>query len=64
MGAPLLIGRDFDASTFSLSPRDLPVGSGRQFAFVGLKFYQQVNGVLYLLQDDGAVGLEVVGVSY
>lgn len=62
MGTALLVGRDFDASTFSLSPTDLPVGSGRQFAFVGLKFYQEVNGVLYLLQDEGAVGLEVVGI--
>lgn len=62
MGTPLLIGRDFDASTFSLCPTDLPVGSGKQFAFVGLQFYQEVNGELYLLRDEGAVGLEVVGV--
>jgi hypothetical protein len=62
MGSPLLIGRDYDADTFSLSPADLPVGSGKQFAFVGLKFYQEVNGVRYLLQEESAIGLEIVGI--
>jgi hypothetical protein len=61
MGTPLLIGRDFDSSIFSLCPKDLPVGGGKQFAFVGLRFYQEVNGVRYLLQDEGTIGLEVVG---
>lgn len=61
MGTPLLIGRDFEATSFSLSPTNLPVGTGSQLAFVGLKFYQEVNGVLYLLQNENAIGLELVG---
>lgn len=60
MGSPLYISRDYDADTFSLSLADLPIGIGNQFAFVGLKFYQEVNGELYLLQEDSAVGLEMV----
>lgn len=62
MGDPLLINRNYDADTFSLSLTNLPVGNGKQFAFVGLKFYQEVNGVLYLLQDENAIGLELVGI--
>jgi hypothetical protein len=61
-GTPLLIGRNFDASAFSLSLTDLPVVSGKQFAFVGLRFYQEVNGALHLLQDENAIGLELVGI--
>lgn len=60
MGTPLLIGRDYDVSSFTLSLRDLNFGLGKQFAYVGLKFYQEVNGELYLLQDEEAIGLELV----
>ena len=62
MGTPLLLDRDFVDSSFSLRPKDLPVVGGKEFAFVGLKFYQEVNGTKYLLQNESAIGLEVVGV--
>lgn len=63
MSDPLLVDRDYLADSFSLSPKDAVVGEGVRFAFVGLKFYQEVNGVMYVLQEEAAVGLEVVGVG-
>lgn len=63
MGAPLLIARDFKADTFSLKPTHLPEAYGMQFAFVGLQFFQEVNGIMYLLQEEGAIGLELVGIE-
>ena len=63
MGSPLLIARDSIADTFSLQPTHLPDTKGMQFAFVGLKFFQEVNGIMYLLQEEGAIGLELIGMK-
>lgn len=61
LGAPLLLGRDFTGSSFSLSPEQLPDGPGIRFAFVGVQFYQEVGGEMYLLKTDGAHGIELAG---
>lgn len=63
MSAPLLIGREYTADHFSLNPIAISGAEGFRFAFVGLKFYQEVNGIMYLLQEESAVGLEVVGLG-
>lgn len=63
LSAPLLVGRDYTDDQFSLSPIAPTVGEGFPFAFVGLQFYQEVNGILYLLQEETAVGLEVLSLG-
>ena len=61
LGAPMLLGRDFAGSSFSLCPEPVPNGTGKRFAFVGVQFYQEVGGEMYLLKEEGAHGLELVG---
>lgn len=56
---PLQIERHFSSSSFSLSVAAAPEGHGQLFAIVRVAFYQEVNGVSYLLPGDGAFGLQV-----
>lgn len=60
--ALLELGRDFGGNTFSLQTAALPDGDGLQFAMLRVGYYQQVNGVNYLLPGDGQFGLGIVGV--
>ncbi len=59
----LELGRDFAATSFSLQTAPLPDGDGVRFAILRVAYYQQVNGVNYLLPGDGLFGLGVVGVE-
>ena len=59
LSAPLLLGQDFNGTAFSLTPEQLPDGPGMRFAFVGVQFYQEVGGEMYLLKTDGAHGIEL-----
>ncbi|MGM5469845.1 hypothetical protein ACS386_06175 [Flavobacteriaceae bacterium LMO-SS05] len=61
LGTPLVIGRDFAGSTFSLDVPSLPGGNGLAFAMVRVAFYQSINGQPYLLEE--GFGLEIVGVE-
>ncbi len=60
---PLVIERDFNGDTFSVTVSGLPSGSGDVFAVARVGFYQDVNGKGYLLPGGGAFGVEVLGVS-
>jgi hypothetical protein len=39
----------------------LPDVGLQRFAFVGVTFYQEINGVKYVLKEDGNVGLMFIG---
>jgi hypothetical protein len=38
----------------------LPDVGLQRFAFVGVTFYQEINGVKYVLKEDGNVGVTLV----
>ncbi|MGJ8591303.1 MAG: hypothetical protein ACSHXF_02070 [Aquaticitalea sp.] len=59
----LELEREFDATTFELQTAPLADGDGVRFALLRVAYYQQVNGVNYLLPGDGLFGLGVVGVE-
>jgi hypothetical protein len=58
----LSIDADFNATTHTLTPTALPTGNGVGIAVLQVRFYQEVNGKQFLLNDLGAQGLEFVGV--
>jgi hypothetical protein len=60
MGAPLLLAKGVAVGSFSLTPTVLPDAGLHRFAFVGICFYQELNGVRYVLREDGNVGVAVV----
>lgn len=63
LGAPLVIGVDFEEDNFMLEPEETPTGSGIQIAFVGLHFCQEVGGVMYPFKGENTIGLEIVGMQ-
>jgi len=48
---------------YSLSPTQAVHGTGVRIAFLGIRFYQLVNGERYVLQGNDAVGFGVVGIA-
>jgi len=61
MATPLFISKQDTLTHFSLVPANLPDTGLERFAFIGITFYQEVNGVTYVLKEDGNVGLLYVG---
>ena len=46
---------------FTMPPTILPDAGLHRFAFIGVTFYQELDGVKYVLREDGNVGIAVVG---
>jgi len=53
---------DFTDTTFTLDLTEAPTAAGVQIAVLGLRFYQEVEGELYVFNGERTVGLEVLGV--
>lgn len=51
-----------NAADFVVTPEPLPVGTGVRIAVLQVRYYQEVNGTIYLFQELSQQGLEVVGV--
>lgn len=62
IAAPLLIGRDYTGDGFDILIDELPGGTGILFGMLRVAFYQEVNGVRYLLSGANNFGVEVVSV--
>ncbi|MEO5790235.1 hypothetical protein, partial [Gelidibacter sp.] len=62
MADPQMLPKDFADTTLSMTPRSFPTGLGIQLAVLGIRYYQEVDGVMYLLHAQNGVGIEVVGV--
>jgi len=63
LGAPLIIGYNFEPDSFVLEPEKVPEGDGIKIGFVGLHFCQEVGGVMYPFKGENTIGLEIVGTS-
>ncbi|WP_191860995.1 hypothetical protein [Hanstruepera ponticola] len=56
----LILDLDFMGTTVSLVPNSMPVSSGTFLAVLGVRFYQEVDGVLYVLNAKDGVGIRVL----
>ncbi|MCB0465833.1 MAG: hypothetical protein KDC78_09215 [Aequorivita sp.] len=61
LSAPLYLDKEFTGTSISLSV-GTPSVSGVAVAVLGMKFYEEVNGVYYIFRSAKAVGVEVLGV--
>ena len=61
MATPLVFEKGVEVNAFAMTPSVLPDAELHRFAFVGVSFYQELNGVKYILREDGNVGIWVVG---
>ncbi|WP_133240862.1 hypothetical protein [Marixanthomonas spongiae] len=61
--SPHFIEADGAKQSVTLSPTQAVSGTGMEIAFLGIRFYQFVNGERYVLASDDAVGFEIVGLE-
>ena len=59
---PVYVAATFVDNTVTLVPTSLPTEAGLRIAVLQLRYYQEVNGRLFLFNELAAQGLEVVGV--
>ncbi len=57
MGNALLLEKGNAVNSFSMAPAVLPDAGLQRFAFLGVAFYQELNGELYVLMEEGNVGV-------
>jgi len=56
----VVLDRVFAGDTVTLTPHSLPVSSGTLLAVLGVRFYQEVDGELYVLNAKDGVGISVL----
>ena len=61
MGNAIVFERNVEVSNFTLYPSVIPETGLLRYAFLGVTFYQEINGVKYVLKEDGNVGIMYVG---
>lgn len=61
LATPLVLEKGVAMGGFEFVPVILPEIGWERFAFVGVTFYQEVNGVRYILKEVGNVGVACVG---
>lgn len=62
MATPQMLPKDFVGMGLSMTPTTLPTGVGIQLAVLGIRYYQEVDGEMYLLHAQNGVGIAVVDV--
>jgi hypothetical protein len=60
MAPPMVLDRSYTGSTVTLEPATLPSGLGTTICVLGVRFYQEVDGALYVLNAKGSVGIAVL----
>jgi hypothetical protein len=61
MATPLVLEKGVEVDAFSMVPDELPGMGLHRFAFIGITFYQELNGVKYILREDGTIGIQCIG---
>ncbi|WP_223033357.1 hypothetical protein [Hanstruepera marina] len=56
----LVLDKHFAGSIVSLIPNSMPISSGTLLAVLGVRFYQEVDGELYVLNAENGVGIMVL----
>jgi hypothetical protein len=60
LAAPLVVDKAFANSTVRLTPESLPASVGSLLCVLGVRFYQEVDGTLYVLSAKDGVGFVVL----
>ena len=60
LAPPLVLDRSYSGSTLTLEPDTLPSGLGTALCVLGVRFYQEVAGALYVLNAKDSVGIAVL----
>ncbi|WP_179353762.1 hypothetical protein [Winogradskyella vidalii] len=60
LAPPLVLERSYTGSTLVLTPDTLPNGLGTALCVLGVRFYQEVDGALYVLNAKDSVGIAVL----
>jgi len=60
LATPLFLDQDYVDTVVRLAPDTLPGGIGTKLCVLGVRFYQEVDGELYLLNAKDGVGLMVL----
>ncbi|NRR92566.1 hypothetical protein HSX10_13410 [Winogradskyella undariae] len=60
LAPPLVLDRSYAGSTLTLEPDTLPSGLGTALCVLGVRFYQEVAGALYVLNAKDSVGIAVL----
>ena len=60
LATPLVLDKSFGGTTIHLVPDTLPVSVGTLLCVFGVRFYQEVDGQLYLLNAKNGVGFFMV----
>lgn len=63
LAAPLVLPKDDARANLSLTPTSLPTGLGLQLAVLGIRYYQEVDGLMYVLNAQNGVGIAVLSVK-
>lgn len=56
----VVLDKDFTSNAFSMIPNSLPTTSRTLLTVLGVRFYQEVDGVLYVLNAKDGVGITVL----
>ena len=56
----LVLDKGFAGTSVSLMPSSLPTSIGTKLAVLGVRFYQEVDGALYVLNANDGVGIMVL----
>lgn len=58
----LVLAKDFAGDTLSFTVTDVPTGLGLELGVLGIRYYQDIDGELYLLKAKEGVGISVLSV--
>ena len=64
MAKPLVLTKAFLDTSVALTPVSLPDGIGLKIAILGLRYYQQVDGLLYVLNAENSLSFMVVDCQF
>src|SRR5690606_24075400 len=59
----LVLAKDFAGDTLSFTVTDVPTGLGLELGVLGIRYYQDIDGELYLLKAKEGVGISVLSVK-
>ena len=60
LAPPMVLPKTFSGTYLNLSPASLPTGVGTELAVVGIRYYQEIDGLMYVLNAQNGVGIGVV----
>lgn len=63
LASPLVLAKDFAGASLGFTPVTAPTGLGLQLAVMGVRYYQEVDGLLYVLNAREGVGISVFSIK-